>query len=215
MRKLVIIGASGHGKVVADIAQKNGYNEILFLDDNDNLTQCGTFPVVGKVKDCLLYADADFFVAIGNANIRKNIQTKLQQANCSIAILIHPKAVIADTVTIGRGTAIMAGAVINSDTQVGEGCIINTCSSIDHDCIINNYVHVSVGSHLAGTVEIGEKTWIGAGATVINNIKICKECMIGAGAVVVKEINENGTYMGVPAKRKLPKNIVGGGTAMM
>ena len=215
MRKLVIIGASGHGKVVADIARKNGYNEILFLDDNDNLTQCGTFPVVGKVKDCLLYADADFFVAIGNANIRQNIQTRLQQANCNIATLIHPKAVIADTVTIGRGTVIMAGAVVNPDTCIGEGCIINTCSSIDHDCAINNYVHISVGSHLAGTVEIGEKTWIGAGTTVINNIKICEECMIGAGAVVVKSINKTGMYMGVPAKRKLQENIAWGGTTIM
>lgn len=202
MRKLVIIGASGHGKVVADIAQKNGYNEILFLDDNDDLTQCGTFSVMGKVKDYSLYADADFVVAIGNAGIRQNIQSRLQQEHYNIATLIHPGAVIADTVTIGRGTVIMAGVVINPETQIGEGCIINTCSSIDHDCVIDNYVHISVGSHLAGTVMIGEKTWIGAGTTVINNIKICEECMIGAGAVVVKDIVEPGIYIGVPAKSR-------------
>lgn len=211
MKKLVIIGASGHGKVVADIAQKNGYNEILFLDDNDKLTNCGEFPVKGRVKDYFLHMDGDFIVAIGNANIRENIQDMLQQANCSMATLIHPDAVVSNTVTVGRGTVIMAGVVINAYSQIGEGCIINTCSSIDHDCIVYNYVHISVGSHLAGTVEIGEKTWIGAGATVINNIKICEECMIGAGAVVVKSIDKAGMYMGLPAKRKLQENIVCGG----
>ena len=79
--------------------------------------------------------------------------------------------------------------------------IINTCASVDHDCIISDYVHVSVGAHIAGTVQIGAHTWIGAGATVSNNISICSDCMIGAGTVVVRDIYVSGKYVGVPARK--------------
>ena len=95
----------------------------------------------------------------------------------------------------------MAGAVINSDTVIGTGCIINTCGSVDHDCRVGDYVHVAVGAHLCGTVEVGKSTWIGAGAVVKNNINICGECMIGVGAVVVKDIEEMGTFIGVPVRK--------------
>ena len=94
----------------------------------------------------------------------------------------------------------MAGTVINSGTNIGKGCIINTCSSVDHDCLIGDFVHVSVGSHICGTVCIEAETWIGAGAIVSNNINIFRDCIIGAGAVVIDDINESGTYVGVPAK---------------
>ena len=96
----------------------------------------------------------------------------------------------------------MAGAVVNPYTKIGQGCIINTCASVDHDCRIGDYVHVSVGSHLAGTVFIGNGTWIGAGAIVSNNVSICENCMVGAGAVVLKDITEPDTYIGIPARKK-------------
>ena len=110
-------------------------------------------------------------------------------------------AVVAEDVVIGVGTVVMAGAVINPGTHIGKGCIINTCSSVDHDCIVDDFVHVAVGSHLCGTVNVGAGTWIGAGVTVSNNVFICPDCMIGAGAVIVNDIWESGTYVGVPAKR--------------
>ena len=199
MRKLVIIGASGHGKVVADIAKKNGYREIFFLDDNENIHECSNYPVVGKISEAK-NMNADFFIGIGNADIRKRIQEMLDK-KC-IVTLIHPDAVIAEDVKIGIGTVVMAGAVINLGTRIGQGCIINTCSSVDHDCAVGDFVHISVGAHVAGTCEIGEKTWIGAGATISNNVSICGDCMIGAGAVVLKNIRNSGTYVGIPAKRK-------------
>lgn len=190
--KLTIIGASGHGRVVADIARLNGYDAIEFLDDDKNLTTCGDYPVVGRTDRPV---DNDVFVAIGNAEIRERLSQ-----NRILITLIHPNAVIADGVEIGDGTVVMAGVVINSGAKVGCGCIINTASSIDHDCHVGDYVHVSVGSHLCGTVVVGNKTWIGAGATVSNNVNICDSCMIGAGAVVIKDIDESGTYVGVPVK---------------
>lgn len=196
MKKLVIIGASGHGKVIADIAVKNGYEEIVFLDDNEGLTECAGYPVVGKTGEAATM-DGDKIIAIGNAKIRERIQTNLE----NVVTLIHPNATISRRVKIGKGTVIMAGTVINSDAVIGDGCIINTGSSVDHDCRIGDYVHISVGAHVAGTVEIGCRTWIGAGATIINNIDICNDCMIGIGAVVIRNCSEIGTYVGNPARR--------------
>lgn len=198
MKKLAIIGASGHGKVVADIAVKNGYTEIVFLDDNENVLECGHYPVVGKSADAM-DLDADIIIGIGNAGIRKRIQEAVDENK--LVTLIHPDAVVAEDVVIGKGTVVMAGAVINPGTHLGKGCIINTCSSVDHDGVVGDYVHIAVGSHLCGTVTVGAGTWIGAGATVSNNVSICSDCMIGAGAVIVNDIKKSGTYVGVPARR--------------
>ena len=193
---LIIVGAGGHGKVVADIAENVGYHNIVFVDPNSEKKSCGRYPVVGT-NDMINDLQGDIIVAIGNALMRKKTLESLSGRR--IPTLIHPDAVVADDVVIGKGTVVMAGAVINSGTQIGKGCIINTCASVDHDCVIEDYVHVSIGVHIAGTVTIQENTWIGAGAVVSNNITIQQDCMIGAGAVVIKNIERAGTYVGVPA----------------
>jgi len=193
LRKLLIIGASGHGKVCADIAEKMGrWDEIVFADDHP--MEGFPYPIIG---DSLIPWDGDCFIGIGDGEIRE----KLSKGR-SLVTLIHPSALIGDRVQIGIGSVVMAGAVLNPDAIVGEGCIVNTCASIDHDCVVENYAHVSVGAHLCGTVHVVKGTWIGAGATVKNNVSICGGCMIGAGAVVVKNIEEPGTYVGVPAVRQ-------------
>ncbi len=202
-RQLVIIGASGHGKVVADIAKKNGYTEIVFLDDNDKIQECGEYQVVGTSEKSFFYKDRDFIVAIGNCKIREKIQKELEKQGMKIVTLVHPSAILGENVKLGAGTVVVAGVVINSSANIGRGCIINTCSSVDHDCVVRDFVHIAVGAHVAGTVDIGDRTWIGAGAVVSNNVAITSDCMIGAGTAVVKDIEEIGTYMGVPARRKL------------
>ena len=196
--KLTVIGASGHGKVAADIAVKCGYDIIEFLDDSPDVKTCGKWQVVGKTA-AAENIENDIFVAIGNAKTRRAMTERFSDK--SFATLIHPSAVIADDAKIGAGSVVMAGAVVNPGAAVGKGCIINTCSSVDHDCVIGDFCHISVGAHLAGTVTAGEETWVGAGATVSNNVDICGGCMIGAGAVVVKNIDAPGTYVGVPAKK--------------
>ena len=197
MRKLAIIGASGHGRVVADIARKNGYSEIVFLDDDENIHECGGYPVIGKSAEAGMI-DADVIVGIGNASVRRRIQESIPDEK--LIILIHPDAVVAEDIVIGTGTVVMAGTVINPGARIGKGCIINTCSCVDHDCEVGDYVHIAVGSHLCGTVSVGNGTWIGAGATVSNNVSICSNCMIGAGSIVVKNSDLAGTYFGVPAR---------------
>lgn len=195
MKRLVIIGASGHGKVIADIAIKNGYKDIVFLDDNESINECAGFPVIGNTN-LAKTLDGDKIVAIGNAQIREKIQKDI------IAVsLVHPDAVISRRVKMGIGTVIMAGVVINSDVTIGNGCIINTGASVDHDCVVGDFSHISVGAHVSGTCRIGNRTWVGAGSIVSNNIDICGDCMIGAGTVVVNNINKSGVYIGVPAKK--------------
>ncbi|MCR5214119.1 MAG: acetyltransferase [Eubacterium sp.] len=196
--KITIIGASGHGKVVAEIAKLNGYEKIEFLDDDESLKSCGEYPVVGK-SDKALEIDNDIFIAIGNCQIRKQFIEKLN--NKSIPKLIHPEAVVANDVVIEKGTVIMAGVVINPGAYIGKGCIINTCSSVDHDCIVKNYTHIAVGAHLCGTVIVGEESCISAGATVINNVCISDNTIIGAGGVVVTDIIESGVYIGIPVRK--------------
>lgn len=197
MNRLIIIGASGHGKVVADIAALSGYTDIVFLDDNTSICTCAGFPVIGTSMSA---PEGDVFIAIGNAAMRKRLAEHYRDRNQPV--LVHPNAVIAKGVVIDSGTAVMAGAVINPGATIGRGCIVNTCSSVDHDCIVSDYVHIAVGAHLCGTVTVGEKTWIGAGAVISNNLRICGDCMIGAGAVVVKDITISGKYLGVPAVLK-------------
>jgi sugar O-acyltransferase (sialic acid O-acetyltransferase NeuD family) len=201
--KLIIIGASGHGKVVADIAIKmNKWQSITFLDDDESIKTSMGLEVIGKTADAFTYKhEADFFVAIGSNVTREKIQEKLIDEGLNVVSLIHPSLVIGSDVEIGIGTVVMAGVVINSSTRIGKGCIINTSSSLDHDNVIEDYVHISPGVRTAGSVGIGKGTWIGIGSVVSNNVNICSGCKVGAGAVVVKDITEPGTYVGVPVRR--------------
>lgn len=201
--KLLIIGASGHGKVVADIALKmNRWQSIAFLDDDESIKSSMGIEVIGKSSDAFAYIkDYDILVAIGNSTIREKMQNELETAGASIPTLIHPSAVIGEQVEIGVGTVVMAGVVINCCTRVGKGCIINTSATLDHDNVIEDYVHISPGVHTAGTVKVGKDTWLGIGSIVSNNVNITSGCKVGAGAVVVKDITETGTYVGVPARK--------------
>ena len=204
MKSIVIIGAGGHGKVIADIAKNVGYEKINFLDDGRK-GNVGSYEIMGDTA-LIDSIEADFFVAIGNGAIRKKITNLLEEKGKRIVTLIHPAAVVAESAKIMCGTAVMAGVVINPDATIGKSSIINTCASVDHDCIIGEYNHISVGSHISGSVVTGENVWVGAGATISNNITICSNVFLGAGAVVVKDINEAGTYIGVPARLDTTKD---------
>nr|WP_051527119.1 acetyltransferase [[Eubacterium] cellulosolvens] len=208
--RLIIIGAGGHGKVVADIAKRKGYEDIVFLDNDTSVKECFGYPVIGPdTRDREL--EGDLFVAVGNPFIRMKLMERNKER--SFPTLIHPDAVIADDTEIGGGTVVMAGTVVNPGTKIGMGCIVNTSASVDHDCIVGDYSHISVGAHLCGTVKIGNRVWVGAGATVSNNVNICPDITIGAGAVVIHNIEEKGIYIGVPAKRSNKSHMTEGGAS--
>lgn len=198
-KKLVIIGASGHGKVIADIALRNGYEIVGFLDDNDALEEIVGFPVLGGVSEIPRYQmECEFIIAIGSNQIREMIA---KQYAVKWAILIHPTAVIGMDVQIEVGTVVMANAVINPSARIGKHCIINTGAVIEHDNFLQDYVHVSPNATLAGTVHVGERVHVGVGVCVKNNTSIAADVTIGAGAAVVKDITEAGVYVGVPTRR--------------
>ena len=203
MKSIAIMGASGHCKVIAEIALEEGYDNIVFVDLNPTIDMLGEYPVADEDTDLdnFINEKYDFIVGIGDAKIRRKLQEKLISKGANVVTLVHPSAVIAYDAKIGVGTVVMAGAVVNPGTTVGDGVIINTCASVDHDNMIGDYAHISVGAHTAGTVAIGDNTWLGIGAVVSNNLSICSNCVIGAGAVVVKNIIKEGTYVGVPAKK--------------
>lgn len=198
MNRLIIVGAGGHGKVIADNALKNGYKNICFVDDNATGDMMGC-PIIGTSREIeqLNDGETDFIIGIGNNELRRTIAETYLVNWVSI---VHPSAQIAFNAEIGKGTVVMANAVINICTKIGKHCIINTNAVIEHDNVIEDYVHISPSVTLGGTVHIGEQTHMGIGATVINNTDICENCIIGAGAVVVKKIEQSGTYVGVPAR---------------
>lgn len=197
-KDVVLIGAGGHAKVISEIVECNGDKVIGFLDDGD----ARMFPklnILGRISDISAYSDkASFVVAIGDNYIRKVIDGLYR---VSWYTAQHPSAEVSKYAEIGNGTVIMANAVINHSAKIGRHCIINTASIIEHDCLLHDYVHISPSATLGGAVTIGDCTHVGLGANIINNISICKDCIIGAGAVVIKDINEKGTYVGVPAKK--------------
>ena len=197
-KRIVIVGAGGHGKVIADIAVKIGYADIVFVDDNA-IGDCLGYPIVGTCDAMVVLNDCntDFVIAVGNNNIRRRIA---ESYDVNWVSLIHPSAQIGVDVKIGVGTVVMANAVINPCSTVGKHCIVNTSSVVEHDGVIGNYVHISPKSALGGTVKIGDCTHIGIGAVVRNNVSVCNDCVVGAGAVVIKDITESAVYIGIPAK---------------
>ena len=197
-KKLIIIGAGGHGRVCAEAASLSGYSEIAFLDDR----KVEGLPVIGTLNDIEKYTgEYCFFVAIGDNSLRKKILKNVKELGGELASIIHPFSSVSKSAEIGEGTVIMAGAVINPGARICRGVIVNTCSSVDHDCVLKDFCHIGVGAHLAGTVIVGETSFVGAGTAVINNITIGDGVTIGAGAAVVKNLTETGTYVGVPARK--------------
>lgn len=194
---MYLFGASGHGKVIKEILNANGIKVEAFVDDNPNVNECGGRPVMHDATGL-----SPMIVSIGVNRIRKMIVERLKANNPDIkfATAIHPSAVISPSARIGEGTVVMAGAVINADAVIGNHCIVNTGATVDHDCVVKDYCHVAPGVHISGATHVGEGTWIGVGSCVIQCLNIGKNCMIGAGSVVVKDIPDNVTAFGCPAK---------------
>lgn len=205
MKRLAIVGASGHGKVVADIAECCGWGAVEFFDDayTDQTSMVrGNWPVVGTLSDLLsgVSGYTGVIVAIGDNQVRKSISQSLLAAGANLVTLVHPLAIVSRYAEIGAGSVVVAGAVINAYAVIGSGAIINTGSSIDHDCHLDDYVHISPGVHLAGGVKIRSCCWVGIGACVKQQVTIGANVTVGAGSVVVHNILDNLTVVGVPAR---------------
>ena len=204
-KQLVILGAGGHGKVVADCAlATKQFDSVMFLDSRyPDVEEVMGQAVIGDTEDLARHISDDkhFFVAVGHNQARQRLTEALLQLNANLATLIHPSAVVSDFSEIGIGTLVCANAVINPATQIGKGCIINTSASVDHDCIIGDYVHIAPGTRLAGTVTVGDRTFIGIGSAVIPNVSIGEDCIVGAGSTLLNDLSAQTTAVGTPARK--------------
>lgn len=211
MNRLAILGASGHGKVVADAAECCGWQAVDFFDDAwPQQGSNGAWQVVGDtaaLKNVLEVYDG-VCVAIGDNAVRYSKLLELEAAGANLCNLLHPAATISRHAVLGKGVVAFAGAVVNADAHVGLGVILNTGCSVDHDCIIGAGVHVSPGARLAGGVRVGDLSWIGIGASVRQVVRIGCGVTVGAGAVVVSDVADGLTVVGIPARPLSDKSAI-------
>ena len=212
--KLLVWGASGHAKVIADIIRLAGTLEVVgYLDDVNPHPPGATFlgaPIythVGDLTDLRSRGLGLLIVGIGNCAARLRLASVAREHGFSLATAVHPRAVVAEDVRIGAGTVVAGGAIINPGAVLGENVIVNTGAVVDHDCVVEDGAHICPGARLAGDVAVGRGAWVGIGATVIEKVRIGAGAFVGAGAVVVRDVPEKVVVAGVPARtlREEPK----------
>ncbi|MEO8380617.1 MAG: acetyltransferase [Acidobacteriota bacterium] len=198
MSAIIIIGAGGHGAVVADIVG----DAIGFVDDSPQRigTEVLGLPVFGTLAMLREFSHEAIVVAIGDNALRRAITDRVLAGGERLVSAIHPFTHVASSAAIGEGTVIAPGAVVMPRVVVGRGAIVNTKSSIDHDCAIGDFVHIAPGATLGGNVRVGDETLIGTGASVVAGVTIGRRCVIGAGAVVVRDLPDDVVAVGVPAR---------------
>lgn len=202
MKSLALLGASGHGKVVADMAELLGFRVSFFDNIWPGITQSSHWPIEGSLDELNHRLDEfdGIVVAIGNNQVRAERLLELEARGAKLATLIHPSAQISRYATLGPGTVVFANAVINVDATLGKGVIINTGATVDHDCRLDDFVHISPGANLAGNVSVGTHSWVGIGAVVRQGTVVGSDVTVGAGAAVVSDIPPGSCVVGVPAR---------------
>jgi sugar O-acyltransferase (sialic acid O-acetyltransferase NeuD family) len=209
MAGLLLLGAGGHARVVAETALSNGrFSRIAFLDDRCTLPaqlseQLG-WPVIGPFSAALDPQISQQFpvalVAIGNAAVRLQWLTRLAAAGYELPVVIHPTAWVSPSAELGAGSVVFAQAAIQAQAVIGIGAILNTGCSVDHDAQLGDGVHICPGARLAGEVQMGDRSWIGIGASVMQQIRIGADVTVGAGAAVLRDLPDGVTAVGVPAR---------------
>jgi len=204
--RLFIWGASGHALVVADIIRQLDLFEIVgFLDDIDPQPRSDprlTASILGG-RDVLtglrrLGVEAAI-VAVGDCAARLELAAIAEGHGFVLATAIHPRAVVAADVAVGRGSVICAGAIVNPGARISANVIVNTSASVDHECVLEDGVHISPGAHLGGSVFVGRGAWVGIGAAVAPGVRIGARSVVGAGSVVLEDVPESVVAYGVPA----------------
>jgi sugar O-acyltransferase (sialic acid O-acetyltransferase NeuD family) len=209
MLPIIILGAGGHARVLADALRPA---DVLGFTDSDVLKsgmKLLNISVLGSDDIVLSYAPAEIQLVNGLGSIggtaegisrRAKLFQDFKQRGYRFRSVVHSSATVAEEVALGEGVQIMAGTVLQTGCRIGANTIVNTRASVDHDCRIGSHVHIAPGVTLSGDVEIGDHTHIGAGATIIQGVHVGANCHVAAGAVVVNDVPAGALMMGVPAK---------------
>jgi len=202
--RIFVYGASGHGKVVADILRAQGVAVAGFIDDQpqDSAEILG-LKVLGDGKWLAEQASQGpvaVTLGIGSNPDRQRIADQCAASGIQLLTAVHPSAVVAPSAQIGAGVVIMAAAVVNPDAHIGRGAILNTGVIVEHDCHVGEFAHLSPNAAMGGGAKIGSLSWLGMGASIIHGVAVGSKTIIGAGAVVVREIPDEVMAMGVPAR---------------
>lgn len=203
MKKLAILGAGGHARVVAEAAEVSGWTVPGLFDSAEPRTS-DPWPVLGD-DEALLERLGEFdgvIVAIGDNDRRLDWTLKLGEHGSPLATVIHPAAWVSPRACLGDGTVVLAGAIVGTCARLGRAVIVNTGASVDHDDLIGDGVHIAPGARLAGRVTVGDRVWIGLGAVVREGLSLGDDVRVGAGAAVVKSVESGQTVVGVPARPK-------------
>lgn len=196
--RLAILGAGGHGRVLAESAAAIGWT-VSFFDDRQ-IGEVDGWTVSGKAADIIGALCDGVAVGIGDNRTRLNWIKQLSEQGFLVATIVDPSAIVSPSAHIDSGSFIARGAVVSTGAIIGRGCIVNTAASVDHDCRLADGVHLSPGVHLSGTVGIGECSWIGTGSSVRNNLNIGHNVIVGVGSAVVCDIGNSQVVAGVPAR---------------
>lgn len=200
-KQCAIYGASGHGKVIADIAHLSGWHVLCFIDDDTSKHLLANIPVYTFARFLTLHPALPIVLGVGHNHVRQQIAQALATKFLTVAPpLIHPSAIVAASAAIGVGSVVMAGAIVNPDAVLGMGTIINSGAIIEHDCQIGDFAHISPGAALAGNVTVETGAHVGIGSTIIQGITIGAWATVGAGAAVVRDVPAGATVVGVPAR---------------
>ncbi|MGE3180244.1 MAG: acetyltransferase [Phycisphaerae bacterium] len=206
-RRIIIIGAGGHGRVVLDILLQQRRNHVVgFLDSNPAIRgrRIDGIPVYGALDDLPRFAaelECDgVIVAIGDNGVRRGFARTIMQSGIELVNAIHPSANLASNVTVGKNVVIAAGVVVCANCQIGDSTILNTGCIVDHQTMVGEGCHVCPGVRIAGRVRVEPGAFLGIGATVVPNVSIGCEAIVGAGAVVLEDVPALATVVGVPAR---------------
>ena len=201
---LLVIGAGGHGRVVADAALATGkWDAVAFIDDHVPITQrVLDLPVLGTTDSltALRPSYPAVVVAIGAVSDRLRLLERCHKYGFELPVIVHPAASVSRFAKLKEGCVVCAQAVVNAGTVIERGCIVNTASSVDHDCNLDFGVHVCPGARLAGNVTVGEGSWIGIGSCIREGIVIGSGATVAAGAVVIANVASGVTVKGNPAR---------------
>lgn len=204
---IVIVGAGGHGAVVADALLAAG-EQVLGFTDTDSArydrTLCG-LRVLGDDRVLDAHTPATLTLAngvggVGSVAARVTMQQRLQARGWRFVTVCHPSALVSPFARIGDGAQLLAASVVQVGAEVGEGCIVNTAAVVEHDVTLGAWVHVAPRALVCGDVTIGARSHIGAGAVLRQGIRLGEESVVGAGAVVVGDFIGGGLLVGVPAR---------------